>query len=808
MMRRTLATLSVLYALSAGAAAPEAALATREDLQRVCEEFYEIDLDAARVHDVTGAVLVRDIGTLRLNKGVLIFSQAIEGVTPIAVFRGEGTFTVSPVRRMDRRMLDIAAKEHLNKELGGMINTGLTEAVFVSYEKTWDELKSSLSAPRTAAPQELERARAILKDRLEVLDTVAETPELGLIIKAIAEPSEEVALRTEIKTTDLGWIFFNWRPARTYEVEVGTREPVGAYYMIHPLVTTHRKRDHDPNGRYVADPVADLHELIRVKRYRMDVEIPDLQQINVDVDVTFAPQTDGMRLVTFNLINDLIGPRWDSRAKWVDVKSITDEAGNELPFVHRKQSVSVLLREKVPKGKDVKLNFKLNENTVIQFSNVHWLMLNTYPWFPQYGYLGGQYEIDWTIKTVKPLTSTGSGKTVKSWEEGKFNAVQMIFERPVQFPSIIFGRYQAERGDYDSLASGQKIPLAAHYWPLTIFKLTDPTICRLLNLNCPVDREVQVPANKPPDVISEGKEIIKFMESLYGPFPYEKLDVAMMAPGLGFGQAPPSFVQLTGEAFMSSAVVTSDFFHGFYSHEIAHQWWGHKVGWLSDEDQWLSEAFAEYSSGLYVMNLMEKKRFKQMLREWRKGAKFADDHGSIAWANNISGPLGGAYRYNLIYNKGAHVVHMLRMQMGIDNFKKAMQNVFTKYGYTNITTDMLKRECELVVGYNLDFFFDQWFRDNGIPVFDYSWKAEAQPDGKYLVTVKISQRDKENFKQVLMPVYFYFQGQKEPLIKPRPVLKAEDVYQVKLPQKPSQVVLDEDQDLLADIILQEGASAQ
>ena len=188
------------------------------------------------------------------------------------------------------------------------------------------------------------------------------------------------------------------------------------------------------------------------------------------------------------------------------------------------------------------------------------------------------------------------------------------------------------------------------------------------------------------------------------------------------------------------------------------------------------------------------------MANWKERAELGDSHASIAWCNNVQGPFAGAWRTGLIYNKGPYVVHMLRMQMGLENFKKAMKNVFQKYAYTNITTDQLKRECELVAGYNLDFFFDQWFRGTGIPVFDYSWKSEAQSDGKHLVTVSMSQRDKENFKQVLMPVYFYFKGQKEPVIKTRPVLKADDVYKIKFPEKPVRVALDVDRDLLADMI--------
>ncbi len=36
------------------------------------------------------------------------------------------------------------------------------------------------------------------------------------------------------------------------------------------------------------------------------------------------------------------------------------------------------------------------------------------------------------------------------------------------------------------------------------------------------------------------------------------------------------------------------------AHEIAHQWWGHQVGWLRWRDQWLSEAMANYAALLWA----------------------------------------------------------------------------------------------------------------------------------------------------------------------------------------------------------------
>ena len=36
-------------------------------------------------------------------------------------------------------------------------------------------------------------------------------------------------------------------------------------------------------------------------------------------------------------------------------------------------------------------------------------------------------------------------------------------------------------------------------------------------------------------------------------------------------------------------------------HEVAHQWWGHVVGWTTFHDQWLSEGFADFSAGIFLL---------------------------------------------------------------------------------------------------------------------------------------------------------------------------------------------------------------
>jgi len=776
---------------------------SQEDLNKTADSFYAgLAIDETNIYEVKDATLSKDIGSFKLASGTLYLAKPINGLITGAVFIGEGSVLIKPTRPMDRKCLELSSQEHLKKKLDGQLSTTFKELVILSLDDSLADFVKTLKIGGLATGTA--RASEILKDRQNVWKSQETTFDLTFTEKMAG--LHEGPLVLEFNSTDLGWLAFTFSPRQTYEVVLLSRERVGMFYLDHRLINTHKLAEFDAAGVYIGDALKDQKDLIDVKRYKMEITIPDTNHFLVEADVTFSPLVDNLEIVDFDLVNNIAGSRSTEKAKPIYLNQVTDSAGNKLPFVHRKNTILVVPSEPLKRGTDYTFHFSLDEQTIIQLSSVHYFVLNTYPWFPQHGYLGGKYGMEWTIKAKKPLVATGSGRIVREESDRTFNITQLVFEKDVQFPSLIFGQYQKVLDSYKTTQSGTNVDLAVYSWPSATFFIPSDD-------GPPVSVNVTVPGSKPKSILEEAKEIIKFCENLYGPFPYETLQVAQMSPGLGFGQAPPGFVQLTGEAFMSSADIANfsrgnaDFFHEFFSHEIAHQWWGHTIAWASDEDVWLSESYAEYTAGLYVMQLLGQVRFQGKLKEWKDLAKIADPHAPIAWANSVSGTNAGLWRTGLIYNKGPYVVHMLRMQVGHENFVKAMKNLTAKYRYQQITTDQLKQEFEAVVGYKLDYFFDQWYRGTGIPVFDYSTSVQPTPDGKWLATVKISQRDKENFKVVSMPVFFHF-GKDKVLAKDRPVLKADDVYQVKLAEKPENITLDDYHTLLADYVKQTSGAGQ
>src|SRR5258707_809899 len=115
----------------------------------------------------------------------------------------------------------------------------------------------------------------------------------------------------------------------------------------------------------------------------------------------------------------------------------------------------------------------------------------------------------------------------------------------------------------------------------------------------------------------------------------------------------------------------SDFVDLVGPHEFAHQWWGHQVGWASYHDQWLSEGFAEFSAALVLHATKGAKAYDGF---WEKRRKEIFERPARAiLTNDAAGPITQGFRIatwqnwaaysRIIYEKGAYVLHMLRMLM-------------------------------------------------------------------------------------------------------------------------------------------------
>ncbi len=758
----------------------------------VFNAFYQTGLDTSTGYSVTNVSIKKDTMTILLKQGIVLLMQPIGGEITGAAFVGDGEASMTPPNRTQRFMLNKYSGAETLKE-------PFTEAVFRFGDGT-DRTIRALGKSAPAAGASVAQAVSFFKDRNQWIDgTRSLQLEMRFLENRLSRLKDRDFFLADLHTVKHDWLTYLYDPAAIKENLLTSSESMGAKgrrYLV-PWCLWHKQGDYDAAGHYVLVPDHDGSRLIRIEHHDMTLNLPTTKEVEWNITMRLQPLVDDLKAIAFDLDNNAeYSSRWYEDYRPVKTLAVTDETGQPLEYLHKKDKLIVLMNHPLRVGTPFSLSVRGKAEVIFQLTAESFGLLED-DWYPKYGYQGGRGSFHWVVRVPKPYLITGSGRIVREFEENGLNAIETECEKPVEFPWIIFGRFQKDSSTYVGEESKKTVPLTIHSFPTMTATITDSKLLEILGASTPITANLSAPADKVKSFFNEWKEVLKLYEKIYGPYPYDELHIAQMGPQLDFGQSPQGFVQLTGAAFLSQARLESDFVHGFVAHEFAHQWWGHQVDGANDDDTWLSESFAEYASGIFVKEYQGAKRFQRTLEEWKKLAKVGDPEAPIAAANMLNGPNASMHRTALLYDKGPYVLHMLRVQLDDETYTKVMRSVQETYQNQNISTEMLVREINRVTGSDYTYFFDQWFWDIGIPKFRYSWRSDRQPDGKYLITVHVAQSDKNHMKRVLMPIHIHFKDKTIPQYKP--VVQMEQDIKILSPTEPKDVTLDDDHTLFADI---------
>jgi aminopeptidase N len=211
-------------------------------------------------------------------------------------------------------------------------------------------------------------------------------------------------------------------------------------------------------------------------------------------------------------------------------------------------------------------------------------------------------------------------------------------------------------------------------------------------------------------------------------------------------------------------------------HEVAHQWWGHTVGFSSGRDQWMSEGFADMSASLYI-SFIEKDQ-KKFINFWNDEREILLEKDAMGFRAIDVGPLTMGYRANnsrtgagvtrrLIYPKGAYILHMLRLMMydnktGDAQFKAMMHDFVDTYRGKPATTEDFKAivekhmtpEMNLEGNHKMDWFFNEYVYGTQLPAYHLDYTFTPDPSGDMVFGFKIVQANVDAKFHMLVPIYF------------------------------------------------------
>jgi len=305
----------------------------------------------------------------------------------------------------------------------------------------------------------------------------------------------------------------------------------------------------------------------------------------------------------------------------------------------------------------------------------------------------------------------------------------------------------------------------------------------------------------------------------------DKLDnpqIYATAIAAGHGQAFDGFLHLSEFTYEEHPGATEL----FRAHEVAHEWWGHKVGWKTYRDQWLSESLAEYSSMMFVQSTVKggDKYYDEIVNTYDSivqgnlGGGFSKFNRPWLIEMNPNarariGPIGVGYRagtgevpagYEIqAYYKGPLVLHMLRTLLRFktgndDLFLKILRDFVKQYSGKDASTADFQKVIEKNAPGDWSYFFDAWIYDSAIPTIRWNYKTEPNATGGTKLTITVKRSGVRDDFTMVVPIRVEFDGNRFGYMFMK-IRKNEDSVSQDLPSEPRKVVFAPDHSLLANI---------
>ncbi len=256
------------------------------------------------------------------------------------------------------------------------------------------------------------------------------------------------------------------------------------------------------------------------------------------------------------------------------------------------------------------------------------------------------------------------------------------------------------------------------------------------------------------------KQIFEFLENEIGiPYPWEVYRQVPVRDFLYAGMENTTATIFSQEFVVDSIGYNDKNYLNVNAHELAHQWFGDLVTATESKHHWLQEGFATYYALLAEQSIFGDNHFYYQL--WEMAAQLERAK------NTDTEPILSEKASSLtFYKKGAWALHVLRSDIGAENFRKAVKNYLEKYAYKNVNTDEFLAEIKMVSpDYDVASFKKNWLEASGFDfagIQKYLAKAEfIMPLYEVINSYRLPFAQKKNRFEQLMQSAIYFPIKKE-----------------------------------------------
>ena len=292
-------------------------------------------------------------------------------------------------------------------------------------------------------------------------------------------------------------------------------------------------------------------------------------------------------------------------------------------------------------------------------------------------------------------------------------------------------------------------------------------------------------------------DMLEYYEKEIGvPYPWDKYDQAVVRDFVAGGMENTTLTILTEGTLHTDKTEGIRSSQSLVAHELVHQWFGDYVTCKDWSHTWLNEGFATYYEDLYDGYKNGKdSMFAGLYATSGYLLRARSEHKPIVYRSYKR--AGEQFDYRT-YSKAGWVLHMLRVELGEEMFRKCVKTYLERHALGSVVTEDLRSVIEELTGRSFDRFFDQWIYHGRHPDLkvSYSWSEKDK-----LAKVSVEQTHKVDDKVML----FHFRTKVRFImgdeIIDRSIVvdsKQHDFY-FPLPRGPKVVRFDPDYGLLADI---------
>ncbi|MFQ5718271.1 MAG: M1 family metallopeptidase [Acidobacteriota bacterium] len=698
----------------------------------VTDEIAGASLQTGNRYSVHNVDLRTGAATFRFRNGVVYPATPVAGRVMEMLFVGHGRILLDPPDAIEAHQLDLFTDSTT-------MDAPFHEAILVV---TSDEDRERLLATRdTSAENEIRLAQA--RRRWEWWKNSGERRVLGvepaLFRRAIDDVGAEEYFAAHLTSgmvakhfQETAEFFYAEEPQETEQVTLGRFTAFSDIAdadearRIQRILSESRR-----HGRNAALQFNDLGRLetwmkfplkgtagrpggglpgFEPERYEIDVEVDKKDQHLTGVTRLHLVDRDrgGRRSVQLTLSPDYT------------VNRIVSEDGNDLFFNQVQNNIMVVLDKPAANGGHTVVQVEYTGNVLAKVKKGSFVLGDTFGWYPHAGSVD-RAVYDVTFRWPWWLQLVASGKRV----EGGQDKGMRWERRRLDFPSAAFA-FQMGKFELTRVQAGHVAVTFAYdkdtrkLWEADIDEIQKTTIASL-----------------------------QFFEQTFGPYPLDQMTVVTLpqSGSQGFlGFIMLSSTMIDDRDLLETLFRTPDR-RAIIAHEIAHQWWGHLVGWRSYRDQWLSEAMAEYSSLLYS-------REKLGGRHQFEAGPFAgwdtrilqtfngmtlESLGPVVLGNRLAGISAQVYSA-IIYTKGGLVLDMLSRRFIDPKAFPTMLSYIVKAARNGpISTEEFILAIEKMSGADLTSFAQQYIYGTGVPLVFYSYTTKETANGQWHIAGEVRQ---------------------------------------------------------------------